>query len=188
MHFEPVINVVNKYMQDLKADLDSSDLIQSKSEIHDEPKITEGGVIGEFYKPSKFEDRKIKSSSEQSAPKHKTCFPDPECYNEKTSDSESVKSKNSDKKEESKSEKVQSKEEEKNKPVKEEKKEEIKSSKEDKPEKKTEKAKAESGSKLIEEKSSVPSEKTKKPSEATSAEKKPVVSAPKAEEKDAPVE
>ena len=57
MKFEPVNNVVNKYMQDLKNDIDS-DLILQKSDLHDEPKITE---IGNVYKVSKFEDRKIKS-------------------------------------------------------------------------------------------------------------------------------
>ena len=46
MHFEPVSNVVNKYMQDLKNDLENGDLIQAKSDIHEEPKITEAGVIG----------------------------------------------------------------------------------------------------------------------------------------------
>jgi len=55
MKFEPVGSVVNKYMSDLKADLDS-DLIEQKSE--GEPKITE---IGSDYKPTMFEDRKIKS-------------------------------------------------------------------------------------------------------------------------------
>ena len=61
-------------MQELKADIDQD--VQTS----DEPKIAE---VGEYYKPSKFEDRKIKSESDMPGAKHKNCFPDPECWEEK---------------------------------------------------------------------------------------------------------
>jgi hypothetical protein len=51
MKFEPVNNVVNKYMSDLKADIDDGDMLQQKSEVHEEPKLTE---VGEYYKAGKF--------------------------------------------------------------------------------------------------------------------------------------
>lgn len=65
MKFEPVNNVVNKYMQDLKADLDSDSMVQQNDDPKpdkDEPKIQ--SEVGQYFKPSKFEDRKIKSSSD----------------------------------------------------------------------------------------------------------------------------
>ena len=89
MQFEPVNNVVNKYMEDLKADIDQ-DFVQQKTNVHDEPKITE---VGEYYKPSKFEDRKIKSQSDQPGKKQKNCFPDPECFEDKATDKDETSKK-----------------------------------------------------------------------------------------------
>ena len=62
MKFEPVNNVVNKYMQDLKDDFDSDSMVQQNDDPKPdkvEPKIQ--SEVGQYFKPSKFEDRKIKS-------------------------------------------------------------------------------------------------------------------------------
>ena len=54
MQFAPVSKVVDTYMDELKTEaVAEGELVQQKAE----------GVIGDTYKPSKFEDRKIKSFS-----------------------------------------------------------------------------------------------------------------------------